>query len=232
MLLFAFSLNSCNKQSNLTPAQVDLGLSYYPTTTGKYVIYEVDSTIYTDLSKDTLLFKYRIKEKLTDTFTDNLGKPALRLERYIKKYNPSLSYDNMPWQVKEVWTVHADDKKIQVVESNLPFTKLLFPVELNASWNGNAGNALGEQNYVYSYIDKPEQFGTLNLKNVLQVTQQNYRTLINYDYSVEKYAKEIGLVYREITHLESNTIVSNIPVEQRIEQGYIFKQTLLSYGYE
>jgi hypothetical protein len=209
-----------------------LGLDYYPTTSQKFVIYDVDSTVFTDLPKDTLNFKYRIKEKLADSFTDNQGQQAIRLERYIKKYNSLKPYDSIPWSVKEVWMVNATQKNVQVVEGNIRYTKLIFPVEAKAGWNGNAHNTVGEWNYSYEYIDNTETINGNSLDKVLKVNQRDYRTLISYQGYSEKYAKGIGLVYREIKDLLSNTIVPNKPVEDRIESGIIYKQTLVTYGYE
>jgi hypothetical protein len=232
VFLFSLFVFSCKKEETEAPEGIDLGTAYYPTDIGKYVIYDVDSIIYNDFNKDTLTFKYRIKEKFTETYTDNLGLPAIRLERYIKKYNPTISYDSLPWSIKEVWSVNNDLSTVQVVESNLRFTKLIFPVQANSSWNGNAFNSLGQQVYYYKYIDNTETIGPLSLTTVLSVQQKEVRTLINYQNYVEKYAKGIGLVYREITDLQSNTIVSNVAVEDRIEKGITYKQTILSYGIE
>jgi hypothetical protein len=207
-------------------------LDYYPTTLGRFVVYDVDSTVYNDLAQDTVYYKYRIKEKLSDNFTDNEGKPATRLERYIKLYNPSKPYDSIPYIIKEVWMLTADDKKVQVLESNLRYTKLIFPIQANASWNGNSNNILGEKFYSYAYIDRAETINGVSLKNVLQVKQQDDKTLISWQYASEKYAKDVGLVYREIKDIYSNTVVSGVPVENRIEKGLIYKQTLVTYGYE
>lgn len=223
-------LTSCKKKTE--EAVVVLGLDYYPTKLGRYVVYDVDSTVYNDLTLDTVSYKYRIKEKLTENFTDNEGKPATRLERSIKMYNPSKSYDSIPYVIKEVWMLNADDKRVQVSESNIRFTKLIFPIALNASWNGNANNTLGEKLYTYFYIDRTETINGNSLKNVLQVKQRDDKTLISWQYEAEKYAKDVGLVYREIKDIYSNTVVSGVPVENRIEKGLIYKQTLVSYGYE
>ncbi|MBL7920526.1 MAG: hypothetical protein JNJ40_09450 [Bacteroidia bacterium] len=209
-----------------------LGLDYYPTTIGRYAIYDVDSTIYNSLTQDTTVTKYRIKEKITDLFTDNEGQDALRLERFIKKYNPNKSYDSIAWTIKEVWMVNANKKSIQVVEGNVRYTKLVFPVQQGANWNGNAKNTIGEWLYTYEYIDKAENIGSKQLDKVLNVKQKNYRTLISYQNYTEKYAKGIGLVYREITDILSNNVIANVPVEGRIEDGLIYKQTLVTYGNE
>jgi len=223
-------LTSCKKKTE--DATSVLGLDYYPTKLGKFVIYDVDSTVYNDLTLDTVRYKYRIKEKLVESFTDNEGRPAIRLERFIKMYNPNKLYDSIPYTIKEVWMVNADDKKIQVAESNIRFTKMIFPVALNVIWNGNANNNLGELMYAYFIIDKAETINGNALSKVLTVKQRDERTLISVHYNIEKYSKGIGLVYREIKDIYSNTVVANIPVEQRIEKGFIYKQTLVSYGNE
>ncbi len=222
---------SCAKK--IVPADPSIqGLEYYPTTSGTYVVYDIDSTVYTQLPKDTLVYKYRIKEKIADSYTDNLGQPAIRLERYIKRYNPLMSYDSIPWTVKEVWMVNTSNTNIQVVESNVRYTKLIFPVSEKTSWNGNANNTFPELDYYYDYIDRREVINGILLEKVLLVKQKDYRTHISYEYYVEKYAAGIGLVSREIKDLLSNTIIANILVEDRIGSGIIYKQTLVTYGHE
>lgn len=222
---------SCSKKKAPANDSV-LGLDYYPTTEGKYVVYEVDSTVYTNLPVDTVTYRYRIKEKIADSFTDNEGQPAIRLERYIKKFNPVIPYDSMPWQVKEVWLVNSDKKSVQVMEANVRFTKLVFPIRENASWDGNAHNIMGEWLYTLAYIDKKETINGQPLEKVLQVNQKDFKTLISYQSYSEKYARGIGLVQREITDILSNSIVPGTPIEKRIETGLVYKQTLLTYGYE
>jgi hypothetical protein len=224
-------LGSCTKKQVKSDDSI-LGLDYYPTNKGKYVVYDVDSTVYVQLTKDTLTYKYRVKEKITDSFTDNEGKQALRMERYVKKYNPNKSYDSIPWTIKEVWMVNADNKSVQVVESNVRYTKLIFPVQENATWNGNANNTLGDWDYSYNYIEKTEVINKNKIESVLMVRQKLYSTGISYQSYAEKYAKGIGLVYREIYDVASGTIQFGVPVLNRIESGIVYKQNFVSMGYE
>jgi hypothetical protein len=209
-----------------------LGLGYFPLTQGKFVIYEVDSTVFTELPKDTISYKYRIKEKIADSFIDNEGNTAYRIERYIKKYDPNQEYDQMSWTIKEVWMLNANNKHIQVSESNLRYTKLIFPIQEKASWNGNAANSLPERNYSYDYIDRAEVINANSLDRVLRVKQLDYSTLISYQNYSEKYAYGVGLVSKELVDVVSNTIVPSVAVLNRIESGIKYKQTVLSYGYE
>ena len=224
-------LSACSKKEIPADESI-LGLDYYPLNKGRFVVYEVDSIIYTELPKDTITYKYQIKEKIGETFTANDGKTAYRYERYIKKFDPNKSYDQQTWQVKEVWMLNADDKKIEMQESNRRFTKLIFPVEEKKAWDGNAGNGLGEQTYYYDYIDIAESMKQLSFKNSLKVIQLDQTTLISDDRCHEKYAKDVGLIYREIIHVLSNNVIPGKAVVDRIESGLIYKQTIVSYGFE
>lgn len=231
LFILSVVLISCQKKKEPI-SKLSLGLDYYPKTIGKYVIYNVDSTIFNSLSQTTVSIKYQIKEKISEVFKDNENKDAFRLERFIKKFNPLKPYDSIPWTIKEVWMVNATDKSIEVVEGNVRYTKLIFPIKQYSEWNGNAKNSIGEWIYSYDYINKTEIIGSTELNNVLMVKQKSLKTLISNQNYIEKYAKDIGLVYREITDVTSNNILPNIPIEDRIEDGVIYKQTFISYGYE
>ncbi len=224
-------LTSCVKKKTTTNENI-LGKEYFPIQSGKFIIYQVDSTIYKDLPKDTIEYKYLIKEKIADAFIDNTGKNAFRIERFIKKFDPKKSYDSMPWVIKEVFLLNASDASIQILESNQLFTKLIFPVQAKASWNGNAFNSLGEQTYIYNYIDNAETINNHNFSNVLLVIQKEFRPLVLDQYYIEKYAKGYGLIYKEIIDVVSNKNVTTKPVLDRIESGLIYKQKFLSIGYE
>ena len=154
--------------------------------------------------------------------------------RYIKKYNPLISYDNITWTVKDVWSCIKTNTTYEVVEENVRLVKLTFPVKVDNYWNGNAQNTIGEWNYKYNYIDQSETVNGFAFENVLFVEQKDdkLKNVIHRQYYIEKYAKNIGLIYREIKDLYSNTVLLNVPVEQRIEKGIIYKQTYITHGTE
>lgn len=223
---------SCKKKK--TETAPDVGYAYAPETIGKYVVYDVDSTIYDDFAHDTIYYKYRIKEKLAEAITDNQGRPAIKMIRYIKKYDPAKSYDQIGWTVKDVWNYTKTSTSLEVVEENERITKLVFPVKTDVVWNGNAQNTLGEMDYKYLFTDQIHVVNGTTFDRVLCVEQKDdkHKNVIHRQYYIEKYAKEVGLVYREITDLYSNTVVANVPVEQRIEKGIIYKLTYVSHGTE
>ena len=236
LIVFITTLVGCKNKIETPP---DVGYDYAPTTIGKYVIYDVDSTIYDDFKHDTTYYKYRIKEKLEEAITDNQGRPAIKLVRYIKKYNPLISYDNMAWTVKDVWSYTKTNTTLEVVEEDLRFTKLAFPVKTDASWDGNAHNTLGNLDYKYNYVDAAETINGGVFDKVLYIEQKDDKSknAIRRQFYIEKYAKNVGLVYREIKDLYSNVVTLNPngtikPVEQRISKGVIYKLTYVTHGSE
>lgn len=198
------------------------------------MIYDVDSTVYDDFDGDTTYYKYRIKEKLEEYYYDNEGRKAVRMVRYIKRYDSTMSYDNMNWEVKDVWNYTKTATTLEVVEEDQRFTKLIFPVKEEATWNGNAFNTIGEWEYSYEYIDRAESINGVSFDEVLKVVQKDDKLMnvIHRQYYIEKYAKGIGLVYREIKDLTSSTPVQGVPVENRITRGVIYKLKYVTHGYE
>lgn len=232
IFIFIVLFTGCKKKTE-PEDNIDLGKDYYPAQLGKYVIYDVDSIVYDEFTFDSTFYKYRIKEKLEEEFIDNENKSALKLVRYIKKYNTNKSYDSIPWTIKDVWQVNINSTNVEVVEENVRFTKLIFPVKKGSQWDGNVRNTIGEWNYIYSYINTNELINNVPLSNTLLVTQKYFRPLISWQNYVEKYAKGVGLVYREIIdikHPVTSTLTPfyNIPNKQ----GVYYKQTIVSYGHE
>jgi hypothetical protein len=222
---------SCKKK---VVEQPDLGYNYSPITIGKYVIYDVDSVVYDDFNKDTSYFKYRIKEKLEESFKDNQGRDAIKMVRYIKMFDPDVPYDNQSWTIKDVWTYTRTKTTLEVTEEDVKFIKLAFPLRQNLSWNGNAQNTFGDQNYKYLSINLKDNINGTRFDSVLFVEQldDKNRNAIQRKYFVEKYAKNVGLIYREIKELYSNTVIPGLSVEQRIEKGVIYKLIYVTHGKE
>jgi hypothetical protein len=234
--VFLVALFGCKSKTETPP---DVGYDYAPTNIGKYVVYDVDSTVYDDFHHDTTYYKFRIKEQLAEAITDNEGRATIKLIRYIKQYNPLVSYDNIAWTLKDVWSYTKTNTTLEVVEEDIRFTKLIFPATADAIWDGNARNTIGEWDYKYIYVNTAETINGANFDNVLYVEQKDdkNKNAIHRQFYIEKYAKNVGLVYREIKDLYSNVVKLNPngtikPVEQRIEKGVIYKLTYVTHGSE
>src|SRR5437868_10307938 len=77
-------LSSCKKSTevfNTAPLS-----DYYPLTVGKYITYNLDSTVvYQNFGQTQNMKSYQVKLVVDAQITDNLGRPASRIIRYIRK---------------------------------------------------------------------------------------------------------------------------------------------------
>jgi hypothetical protein len=174
------------------PTPDALGYAYFPLETGAFVMYDVTETQYA-LTGPPTTTQYQLREIVRERFEDATGQPAYRLERYRR------STAAQPWRVDSVWTARASVEQAVRTENNVPFVKLLFPVSEGQTWNGNALNALGPDEYRLRDLNRPLRIGEQNFDRTLTVVQQNDSTLVSLDRRTEIYAEALGLVYRERT---------------------------------
>ncbi len=244
--VLACGIVSCKKDQAIEP---DLGYNYFPDQIGRYVVYDVDSFFYDDFNVDPIsriapidTFKFQLKEKIQSVYLDNQNRPTLRLERYVKYYNPAVAYSALPWVLRNVWAENRTARTAEKVEENTRFVKLIFPVKKSKSWNGNAQNSNGEMDYKYSFINLSKNIGGNVFDSTLEVEQQNYIDILSKSYCVEQYAKNAGLVYKKVILIQSqpdpNWIPSQfsafyaIPIMQRVNKGTQYIWTVNSYGIE
>lgn len=194
-LLVVSLMLSCKKDTELPP---DVGYNYFPDLVGKYVIYEVDSISQNDSlqKKDTL--HYLLKEVIESIITDNEGRPSMRIERYVKYHDSLVPYSQLPWTLKDVWMATRTSTTAEKVEENVRYLKLVFPLEKGKDWNGNVYNTKPEWEYEVTEYDKPKILGNLSFDSTLTVEQVNRNILNLTEYSIETYARNVGLIYKEM----------------------------------
>jgi hypothetical protein len=205
-LLFA-----CKKQSeSFSTASLN---DYYPLQVGKYITYNLDSTVFINFSTKDTIIKYQVKDSIDAQITDNLGRPAFRITRYIRKNAGDA------WTGNNTFMAIPTENTIEFVENNLRFQKLKLPIVEGFTWKGNSyietyNNFpyLDNWDYTYDSINAPITLGSLHIFNTIKVLQRD--EFIGQDpnlsatlfaektYAVEKYAKDIGLVYKELIHWE------------------------------
>lgn len=204
---------------------LDLKDSYYPLQVGKYIIYDVDSTVYDEFSQSSYLHQFQVKMLVADTFRDSNMKLNYRYERYTRENT------GQAFQLADVWSATQQNGRVEVVEENQRFIKYIYPPVLGNSWKGNAyikadlndprSKFLGNWDYSFTAVDEPfELKGTTydstivvleNGELIPQVESSNFKTI---------YAKHIGPIYAKREYLEKQpsdlTWQSGFSVEYRI----------------
>lgn len=226
LIVFAFAFMSCKNDTDVTN---DIGYGYFPTEVGHWVIYEIDSTVYDDFEGDTDVYRYQVKEILESEFTDNEGRRALRVERWKRWYNPSISYDSIPWYLSRVWAFTRTNSGAEKLQENERFLRLTFPMNEGESWDGNVYNTQGSWTYKYKAVDEQYTIGSFSMDSTCLVEQKNEVNLINHRVYKERYAKNIGLIQKNVIDVH-DTAFGSVPVINRIHDGVIYNITLVDYG--
>ena len=219
--LIALGFFSCKKDKEVPPP-VDLGYNYFPDAIGSYVIYEVDSTWQDDKSAVDTAYRYLLKEVIESSFIDNSGRPALRIERYKKIYNAAVPYDSMPWIGPKVWYANKTATTAEKIEENIRYIKLVFPAKESKEWDGNTFNTLGPKYYEIMSVDELGTVNSVSFDSVITVQQNKQIDFIQYVYEAEKYARNVGLIYKERDSLYDGGTADTV--------GYTYKQQIISYG--
>jgi hypothetical protein len=122
----------------------------------------------------------------------------------------------------KVWYANKTSSTAEKVEENIRYIKLVFPSKEGKEWNGNSFNTLGSKYYEIVSIDEYEVLNSLAFDSVVTVEQYDQDDFIQYRYEMEKYARNIGLIYKIQDSLYDGGGADTI--------GYTYSQKIVSYG--
>jgi len=206
------SFSACKKSNEeLQTAALN---DYAPLTVGKYITYSLDSLIYTNFGTSTEIHSYEVKYETDAQITDNLGRPAYRVIRYIR------SSPTAAWVPDNTFMAVNSENEYEFVENNQRFLKLHEPIRDGYSWKGNTHidtyslnsevKYLDDWDYIYDSVGVQQQLGTFTLENCLVVNQRDEvignpldpDSYSEINYGQEKYAFGIGMIYKKFFHSE------------------------------
>lgn len=220
-VVFLLVISSCKKDTVTAP--YSLSYNYIPADTGRWIIYNVDSTVYNDFFNPSVItnYRYQVIERIDSVYTDAQGRPTHRLQR-MKRDSV-----NAPWHnYWTIWTSNLSSSRYEKVEENYRFIKLGFPISETQSWNGNAFNILGYKEYFYdSLIHETGLVGGIIFDSVISVFQGSKIPVITEDKTGrEIYANNVGLVYKLFNDLRYDTTNPNHT------GGVTYTYTVYQYG--
>ncbi|WP_080056932.1 hypothetical protein [Spirosoma aerolatum] len=203
------------------PASPDY--TYFPLETGRFWIYDVQEKQFT--SADSPVQRtYQLKELVGQAYTDVTGQQAYRLLRYKR------SDDTQPWQPDSVWSVRLVNNLAIRSENGRDFVSLLFPISDQSSWNGNQLSGAGADLYVVRNVGQPYRVLAKQFDNTVTVIAQDDSTLVSQDKRMDVYARGIGLVYKERTHVQFCTASPTCIGHQLIDYGTQQIYRIRTYG--
>lgn len=214
LLLGCLGVLGCNKSENAP--KPDMALNYFPLKEAHVVIYNVDSTVYNNFNNTITNYLFQLKDTVTNKFTDAQGNETYRLERYKKTATQD-------WFFQKVITRKIVNNRAEEFIDNKRYVRLVFPPSLQSTWNGNVYNDLGEWRHEVKDLDVPLTIGTHQLDSTISIHQCNEVNLIREDIYDETYAKNIGLVVKEVKAVDKN-ISTGV-----ITKGFKYKMQLDSW---
>lgn len=216
LIIFCFTLLiSCDK-TETEDFDTEMVEEYLPLQQDKYIIYRLDSTVFTNFGRNIEVRKYQVKHEIDTLITDNLGRPSYRVFRFLRD-----SAGTQPWTPSGTYFITLLDKEIEVIEENLRVIKMHEPIRLYFSWKGNRhlsaepyssrynfsnDNLMNEWDFSYEEMGGSGIYGGETVNDILTVMQIDeslnapVTNPMSYGYltrSIEKYARGIGLVSRD-----------------------------------
>ena len=252
--LLSTLLISCNQQE-LEDITVDYGYEYFPLEVGRSWTYQVDSITFDPAVGGTAIDSFRtfLREVIVDTLLDAAGQTQYRVEQYYRRH------DSLPWQISKVLTMAREERRALRTEDNLKFVKMPFPIREGNRWDGNQFfdeqttyiPIKGEQVLMFKFWDyrvldteQSLQIGDFSFDNVVNIQNADFEDIYQLRNVEEKYAKDIGLSYRELNILDTQCEVccpipgiDSVDVDKcdtlawrdKAEKGMIIRQQLIRY---
>ncbi|MEZ4929798.1 MAG: hypothetical protein R2777_07285 [Chitinophagales bacterium] len=146
------------------------------------------------------------------------------------------------YQINYVGNVQFTTGNFQRNFHDLRYMALTFPVREGNDWQGNIfidvnssdpynflNDDLYNWTYTYTEVDVAKEIGGFSLDSCVVVQQIDEANLFEMKYAQEIYARNIGMVYKEMKILNTQVPPSGVPFEERAESGFILTYTLKDY---
>lgn len=204
---------------------------------GNTWIYQSDSIVFNKQLNSVDTFTSQIREQIVNTFVDEESNLVYIIDRSFR------IDDNQEWTSNASYTSYVAGSQVIRVEDNLRFVKCVLPVEEGAEWDGNQYindlqliNINGEQievykNWDYEIISTTTKLmlNGVNYTEVLDIEQANSENALEKRYAKEYYVSDIGLVYKEMTIIDTQDGDISRPIEERAEKGFIHSLALIDH---
>lgn len=244
VLFGSIQLTGCDKNDDYTS---DAVTDYMNLQTGKYILYRLDSTLFINFGQKDTVITYFAKDVVEGTATDNLGRDGWRIVRYLRDTGSTNEND---WKPVLTYQVIPSRENIEVNEANFRYLKLALPIKEGLSWRGNGylpdnpyvdlyefsnDEDIQEWEYTYHDVGVSASFNNKNYDSTLTVVQIMDSTNLpltsgipaSKTYWVEKYAKNIGLVYKEVEIWEYQPATTT---NSEYRQGFGIKMTIIDHN--
>src|SRR6476620_7444553 len=119
ILIILLIIPGCKKETGSINS--DLPSEYFNLAPGKYIIYDLDSTLYVNFGQNDTVIHYQAKDLVDTLITDNLNRPAWRVIRFLRD---AQSTDEADWTPRMTYMIIPGEQSVEVVENNMRYRKI------------------------------------------------------------------------------------------------------------
>jgi len=231
---------ACNNNIDTTE-EFDFGYDYHPLEVGKYIDYQIDSIIFDPVDsrivRDTS--SVLVREIIVDSYKADDDQEIFVIERLERETNKE------DWRFKSNYATYRTDFQLFRTEENLTFLKMIFPLTRGNNWEGinfdktKIVNIAGENiemfknwSTIITGVNEPLNIGNFSFDEVTTIQLARDTNAIELRSAYEQYAKGIGLVYRELSILNTQNIAVDDDVlwEDKAEEGFLLYQRIIDHN--
>lgn len=232
LLLLTFALFACKEE--VAAPQLQSRYEYFPLAIGQERLFVVDSILFDPLGNrvqidTTTTF---VREIVVDTFRNATKELEYRIERYER------SNSSAPWVLRKVLSEVRTTRQAQRFEDNFRLVKMLFPQQVEQNWSplifvdpATKVEVKGEPLELFkgweAQIKNIDQSWNQYPKT-LELQFSDYENAIELRRGTERYAANVGLVYRELSVLNTQCLTCQGQAwEKKAQAGFILKMRRL-----
>ncbi|MEI6950283.1 hypothetical protein V9K67_24090 [Paraflavisolibacter sp. H34] len=248
LFLLLAAVAGCTKEEEF---KTDALSDYLLSQPGKYITYRLDSTVfYPQLGRTQEVHSYQEKHVVDSPFTDNAGRSGYRIFRYLRDVDGTT-----PWTTAGTYYLILQRNQAEEVENNRRVTKLVLPFRTGNSWKAYSQVADNPFAYAYEFNDdnhiKLSTLWDVQYTGTGETMEVNGKTLADVltvegpdiavnvpvtdpnsfasrTYLLERYAKNIGLVYQEFEMWEYQPNPN--PNSTAFRVGFGVKKTMIDHN--
>lgn len=211
---------------------------FYPLNIGHSVAYQIDEIVLRNGGNQVDTFSYQLKEEIVSQFMSNDDEEIFTIDRFTRNRTSE------PWSYANSWQVLLKNNQLIRIEDNTRFIKLRLPIRQDDTWDGNA---LFDASLTIIIGDDPIQYydnwqskiigtgqtetiGEQRLDGIMTISLADHENRLNIRKGVEKYALNIGLVYREFEIFDTQCfdLCEDESWIEKGERGHYFVQKIIS----
>lgn len=231
LLILAIFASGCSSDIESPSSQSDLYTlnTWYPSDTGFWREYAVDSSFYSLEPGDSIVKSRSVRVYLKETIVDTVFTGTVPALRVLLEQRSTLSD---PYRFLRYHSLVISSTFVIRNEDNLQIVPLQAPIRASTTWKGNRMVDTSQfpdfaaWDYQYASLNTPMSIGTIPFDTTATVMHIADSNAIEKKLVYEQYAKRIGMIYSERSFLYKQNGANPWSMP---ENGYTIRKQIINW---